>query len=180
MTFDQKLTMKRIIIYKGKYGATRQYAEWLGEQLGMPVTATENIKGRNLRDVDIVIIGTSVYIGKLQVSKWINENLEYLKNKKVFIFLVAGTPPDQKQKLQEYIKAGVPKELQVHSDIFFLPGRLNIAGLSWKDRFLLKMGARLTKDPVERKNMLTDYNNVKKENLGPLLKRVKEYCGVSV
>jgi hypothetical protein len=34
--------------------------------------------------------------------------------------------------------------------------------LSAWDRFVLKMGARLTKDPAEKKAMLTDFNNVKK------------------
>ena len=29
--------MKGIIIYKGKYGATAQYAQWLGEELNFPV-----------------------------------------------------------------------------------------------------------------------------------------------
>lgn len=29
--------MKGIIIYKGKYGATRQYANWLGSIFGLPV-----------------------------------------------------------------------------------------------------------------------------------------------
>ena len=50
-----------------------------------------------------------------------NQILFTLKNKKVFFFLVAGTPPDQKQKLDGYVKAGVPNEIPMHSDIFFLP-----------------------------------------------------------
>ena len=41
------------------------------------------------------------------------------------------------------------------------------------DRFLLRMGARLTKDPVAKKEMLTEYNHVRKENLANLIEKVK-------
>ena len=112
--------MKGVVIYKGKYEATCQYAKWIGEELGFPVLKADNDGRRYLRESDFVIIGTSVYIGKLQVNKWLKENLDSLKNKKVFFFLVAGTPPDQKQKLDGYVKAGVPNEIPMHSDIFFL------------------------------------------------------------
>ena len=29
--------MKGLIIFKGKYGATRQYAGWIGDELQLPV-----------------------------------------------------------------------------------------------------------------------------------------------
>jgi hypothetical protein len=50
--------------------------------------------------------------------------------------------------------------------------------LSWKDRFMLKMGARLAKNPGESKRMLTDYNSVKKENISGIIAAVKKYSGV--
>jgi hypothetical protein len=48
--------------------------------------------------------------------------------------------------------------------------------LSWKDRFMLKMGARLTKDPAAKKTMPTDYNQVKKENITGLVNAVTKFC----
>ena len=52
---------------------------------------------------------------------------------------------------------------------------MKMKNLSWWDRFLLKMGARLTKDPVEKKKMLTDFNEVKKENIEPLIESVRKF-----
>jgi len=37
------------------------------------------------------------------------------------------------------------------------------------------MGARLTKDPVEKKTMLTDFDNVKKENILPIVETVRNF-----
>lgn len=168
--------MKGIIIYKGKYGATEQYANWLGEELNFPACHADDVSASDLQIYDLVIIGTSVYIGKLQISQWLKEKRSVLLSKKIFLFLVAGTPPGEKEKLEAYVRSGVPAELMANCIIFFLPGRLIKKDLSWKDRFMLKMGARLIKDPVAKKTMLTDYDQVKKENIILPVKEIKKYC----
>ena len=170
--------MKGIIIYKGKYGATAQYAQWLGEELNFPVLSSENSGKSDLQEFEFFIIGTSVYIGKLQMTSWLNNNLPFIRNKRIFLFLVAGTPSHQKEKLEGYIKSGVPEEIWQNCHPFYLQGKMNVADLSWKDRLLLKIGAWLTKDPRESKRMLTDYNSVQKENITPIVAAVKKYSGV--
>jgi hypothetical protein len=52
---------------------------------------------------------------------------------------------------------------------------MKIKNLSFWDRFMLKMGAKLTKDPIEKKRMLTDFNAVKKENIEPLIESVRKF-----
>ncbi len=169
--------MKGIIIYKGKYGATAQYAQWLGEELNFPVLSSENTDQVNLREYDFFIIGTSVYIGKLQIAPWLKANLPFMRNKKIILFLVAGTPPDEKEKLESYIKSGIPGETWVNCQPFYLQGKMIMKDLSWKDRLILKIGARFAKDPQESKRMLTDYNSVKKENIGGIISAAKKYSG---
>jgi len=170
--------MKSIIIYKGKYGATAQYAQWLGEELNILAYSADHSDDANLREYDLFIIGTSVYIGKLQIAPWLKANLPFIRNKKIILFLVAGTPPHEKEKLQGYLKSGIPEEIWQNCQPFYLQGKMIMKDLSWKDRLLLKMGARLVKDRRESKRMLTDYNNVKKENIGGIIAAVKKYSGV--
>jgi len=52
----------------------------------------------------------------------IKEKSGKLANKKTIPFVVAGTPPDQKQKLDAYIQAGVSEEIRKHC-VFFLFAR---------------------------------------------------------
>jgi hypothetical protein len=52
--------------------------------------------------------------------------------------------------------------------------------LSWIDRFMLKMGARLAKDPADRKNMLTDYDDVRKENLREITAAIRKFMEAGV
>jgi menaquinone-dependent protoporphyrinogen IX oxidase len=171
--------MKGLIVYKGKYGATQQYAQWLGEELNLPVAASDNTNENDLSNYDFFVIGSSVYIGKLQIGKWLKANLASLKVKKIFFFQVAATPPDQKEKLETYIRSGVPEVIRNQCEFYFYAGKMIFNNLSWTDRFMLKMGARLTKDPAEKKGMLTDFNNVKKENISGLVIEVKNFCSIN-
>lgn len=167
--------MKGAIIYKGKYGATRQYAEWLGEELHLPVLDLEIVSARMLAKYDYIIAGASVYAGKLQNKSWLNRNSKTLVGKKLFLFIVCATPSSEKEKLNGIIKANIPNALVNLADIFFLGGRLIISKLSWIDRLVLKMGASLEKDPARKKAMLRDFDSVKKENMKVLVHAVSAY-----
>ena len=164
--------MNALIIYKGKYGATRQYAEWLSEETGFPNIAVDNFDVKHLREFDTIIIGTSVYIGKLQIRKWLRRNWHELRDKKLYLFLVAGTPPDQKETLNGYIRSNVPKEILGRLSLTYLPGKLFLNELSGLDKFLIKIGSRAAEKKDSSQKIRVNYNNVKRENLKPLLEEL--------
>ena len=170
--------MKGLIIYKGRYGATKQYAIWLGEQLRLSVASADRFPIDELPKYDFFIIGYSVYIGKLEIKEWLKDNVSLLQKKKIFLFQVAGTPVEQKIKREKYNITNVPAEILNKCETYFLPGRMIIRNLSWFDKFMLKMGARLTKDPDEKERMLTDFDHIKKEYLTPLIEDVRRFIGM--
>lgn len=163
--------MKGVIIYKGKYGATRDYATLLSKELDLSVF-TPTITGGALMDADYVLIGSAVYIGKLQLQNWLIRNEKWLKTKKLFFFIVCGTPATDKEKTDKIIADNIPLSLR-NNTVFFLKGRMLKHNLSWTDRLLLKMGAWFTKDPEEKKRMLGDFDGVEAANLRPLLQVLK-------
>jgi menaquinone-dependent protoporphyrinogen IX oxidase len=166
--------MNGIIIYKGKYSATKQYAEWLAAELNLPLKNSNNITETQLRNYDTLIFGSSVYIGKMLIKNWLKQNLAALVGKKIFFYVVCGTASDKKIKLQSYIQASIPAEIRNVSEIYFLPGRLIWKDLSWWDRFMMKMGAFFEKDPETKKQMQNEYDGVKKENLSELVAAIKK------
>ena len=167
--------MKGLVIYKGRYGATKQYAMWIGEQLQLSVADADRFPADQLINYDYFILGSSVYIGKLEIKNWVKKNLSLLQNKNIFLFQVAASPVTQLQKRVEFNKASIPPDLLKKIKVYYLPGRMIMRNLSKWDRFMLKMGARLTKDPVEKKEMLTDFDNVKPQNIQPLVEAVKKF-----
>jgi hypothetical protein len=50
--------------------------------------------------------------------------------------------------------------------------------LSFFDRLILKMGASLQKDKREKERMLTDFDDVRQENLSALFDAISEYAYV--
>jgi len=167
--------MKGLVIYKGKYGATKQYAMWIGQELQLPVASADRFHIDELPKYDYFIIGSSVYIGKLEIKDWLKKNFTVLQNKKIFFFQVAGSPVEQIEKRESYNKASIPPDMLQKIQFYYLPGRMIMRNLSGWDRFMLKMGAKLTKDPVEKKAMLTDFDHVKKEKVIPIMEGVRTF-----
>lgn len=168
--------MKGLVIYKGKYGATKQYAMWIGQELGLPVASADRFPVDELPKYDYFVIGSSVYIGQLEIKKWLRKNLDVLINKKNFLFQVAASPATDIEKRESYNTQSIPLSIKVKA--FFLPGRMIKRNLNWFDRFILKMGARMVKDHAEKTRMLTDFNDVKKEHIFPLVYAVKTYVQI--
>jgi len=166
--------MKGLVIYKGKYGATKQYAMWIAQELQLPVASADRFPVDELPKYDYFILGSSVYIGKLEIRDWLKKNFGLLRNKKIMFFQVAALPIEQIEKRESYNKASLPATILEKIRFYYLPGRMIMRNLSAWDRFVLKMGARLTKDPAEKKAMLTDFNNVKKENILPIIEAVRQ------
>jgi menaquinone-dependent protoporphyrinogen IX oxidase len=171
--------MKGLVIYKGKYGATKQYAMWIGQELQLPVASADRFPVDELPNYDYLILGSSVYIGKLEIKNWLKKNFNVLQNKKIFFFQVAASPIEQIEKRQSYNKASLPPSILKKIQFYYLPGRMIMRNLSGWDRFMLKMGAKLAKDPLEKKAMLTDFDDVKKEKVMPVIEAVRKFTEVN-
>jgi menaquinone-dependent protoporphyrinogen IX oxidase len=163
--------MKGAIVYQGKYGATSEYAHLLSKELNLPIYTAGNTD-RELTEADYILIGSAVYIGKLSIQRWLFRNREWLKSKKLAFFIVCGTPGTDREKTSKIVADNIPPCLR-DNPVFFLKGRLIIDKLSWTDRLLLKLGARFTKDPAEKRRMLTDFDGVKVSALRPVLHTVQ-------
>ncbi len=106
--------MKTLLLYASKHGATRNAAEKLAGQLEGEVKII-NLQDKGSADVSVedyerVIIGGSIYIGKIQksISKFCETNLEkLLKVKKLGLFICCG----EEAKALEQLAAAFPAEL---------------------------------------------------------------------
>jgi menaquinone-dependent protoporphyrinogen IX oxidase len=164
--------MKGIILYKGKYGATRQYANWIGEALHWPLFTPEQLLDETIDATDVVVIGSSVYAGRLTLHAWLRKHAHQLLRKKVFLFIVCATPADKKEVLEQIARHNIPALLQDRVNVFFLRGRLVINDLNWIDKLMLKLASGATKDPDEKQRMIHGFDAMNKENVLPLVQAV--------
>lgn len=164
--------MKGLIVYKGKYGATLQYSIWLGAALNYPVVKSNFVRPEQITQADCIIIGTSVYIGQLQVKQWLQANIPLLEGKQLIFFIVAGGVPDKLDEVHSYYQKCVPAELRANASCFYLPGRLNFTQLSLKDKIMLRIGAWMAAGKG-KKIVISDYNHVSRDNLAPVIEAAR-------
>jgi len=169
--------MNGIVLYKSRYGATRQYADWIAADLRLPVIDPERIDERLLTACDFLLIGTSVYNGELTLKAWLKENEHLLKHKKMLIFIVCAPSPDV-SKHGQIIMDNVPGTLlRPSTDIFFLPGRWILGHLTPTDGRALREKALTEGDPAKKEVLSQDSDAVKKENIFEVLEAVRTFAG---
>lgn len=141
----------------------------------LPVIELDRMAPELIEHFDFLVLGAPVYMGHTLHKDWLKRHEAALKQKKLFHFIVCGTQLSQQEKLDGIVKYNIPASLQQPSSAWFLRGRVIQKKLSWADRLMIKIGAKMEKDPGARKAMLQDFDEVKKENIRSLVKAVNIY-----
>lgn len=143
--------MNTLILYKSKYGSTKQYAEWLHQEI--PHSSLYPIEAFNedFTSFQKVIIASCTYMGDIKARKYLVENWEKMKNKKVFLLAVGMVFNADAIKSFEMI----PENIRKNIEYLKVPGRINVEKLKLPDKFIAKiMGDIKSEDRVEKKNII--------------------------
>ena len=108
--------MRSLILFATKYGSVEKCAQFLKEKLTGEVDVV-NIRKDKIPALDMydtVILGGSIYIGKIQkeISRYCEDKKALLKTKKLGLFLCAGEESDKKYG---YFETSFTKELFDHA-----------------------------------------------------------------
>jgi menaquinone-dependent protoporphyrinogen IX oxidase len=63
----------------------------------------EEISNARLNEYDLVIAGGSVYVGKIQIAKWLNERKNILRNKNLFLFVVCASRSQNRKEQHQLL-----------------------------------------------------------------------------
>ena len=152
------------------YGSTKEYAEWIAGEINAEVYEIKKIKKINFADYDTIIFGSYLFAFSLPVSKMIIQNWNKIKNKNVIVFTSSSMKPDKDLRMIQLLcKKGLPTEIIGKIKFFHLPGRYLINKFSFIHRLMISMGSMMIKKPEDRKEMLSSFDGVKKENIKELV-----------
>ena len=70
--------MNTIVIYKSKYGSTKQYAQWIAEELDCEAVDAKTVKDDDLLKYDNIVYGGGLYAEVINGVTLITKNLEKL------------------------------------------------------------------------------------------------------
>jgi menaquinone-dependent protoporphyrinogen oxidase len=132
--------LKTLIAYRTKYGTAAACARLLLEKIGGDTALADLADARdvNVRDYDVVLVGGSIYAGKLQrsVVSFCERNRAALLQRRVGIFLCClYRGEDALMQMQ----AAFPDWLLVHAFARVLPGgEIHYDRLTLLDRLLVR------------------------------------------
>ncbi len=165
--------MKGLIVYKSKYGSTRQYAQWISEELNFDIADIKGFDAGLLESYDVVIIGSHIIGGKIMIAEWIATHEQLLQGKPLYFFTVSGTPP-QNKSLFELYKESVSDSLQKRAQFFAFHGKMRYDELDRIDKVTMNMGVLMSRKSADRDAMRKGYDHVKKKAIFGLVNAVKK------
>lgn len=142
--------MKTVVIYKSKTGFAKKYAEWIAEELSADIFDGSKINANMLTAYDTVIYGGGLYAVGINGVKYITQNLNKLKDKKIVVF-ATGASPAREDAISEVRDKNFTSEEQKYIQFFYLRGGFDYSRLKPFDKVLMT----LLKWKLKRKKELT-------------------------
>ena len=152
--------MKKVVVYKTKYGSTKTYAEWIAQELSCDIYDVKDINVDMLASYDTIIYGGGLYAEVINGVSIITKNLDKLKNKKIAIYTTGITPLDCRAYYDDYVikknfKDGVPSNIRM----FNFLGKMKMEELTLVHRAALKSLKKIMqnkKNPSEMEKLLVE------------------------
>lgn len=168
--------MKTVVVYKSKTGFTQKYAEWIAKELAADIFEVAKLDIKDLEKYDTVIYGGSLYAVGINGVKFITQNFDKLKNKKIIVF-ATGASPAREEVINEVKNKNFSVEQQKYISFFYMRGGFDFKRLNFFDRMLMmllkwkiKMKKELTPDEI---GMLAIYDKptdyTRKNNIEALI-----------
>lgn len=150
------------VIYKSKYGSTKKYAGWIALKLDADLYEISDIRGKDLKDYDVIIFGGSLHAGRIKGVDLITKNYDMIKEKEIIVFTV-GLSSEEDKLLNSIMEKNFDEEIGNNIKLFYLRGSFNYRELSIGDKAMmsiLKIDLKSKKDELDEdgKGMLEAFN----------------------
>lgn len=156
--------MKGLVVYRGQHGSTEQYALWISDELGFAMKCSEDVTAEQLIDANVIIMGSSVYKGKLSISDWMESHKEILSSSRLYLFTVSGTHPTENRILDRILKLSIPELLQGKCRHYALHGSIKKRDLSFSEKLFVRFGSKVPENSKPGKK-IRDFNYLSKNDI---------------
>ena len=152
--------MKAIVIYKSKYGSTKDYAFWIADAIGCKAIDAKSVKAEDLEGYDTIIYGGGLYAEAISGVTLITKHFDKLKDKKLVVYTTGITPLDcrdyyDKLVVEKNFKPNMLDNIKVYNFM----GKMIIDELSLVHRGAIKTLKKIMsskENPTEMEKLLID------------------------
>jgi menaquinone-dependent protoporphyrinogen IX oxidase len=166
--------MKTLILYKSKYGCSKQYAQWLSLEIKSDIYELDQYQslGPSLENYGLIILGGGIYFGKINGADFVSTNWDILKNKKVILFSTSGAEPGE-ATINKFYENSLPQEIRSKIRYFPLSGACEYKDLSILHKILVFIVSLFLKNPQKKQDLRYGLNRAIRENVNPILEYIR-------
>ena len=179
---------KAIVIYTSKRGSTKQYAEWIAEDLGCEAVAFSDVdfKALNLYEYDCIVYGGWIRGSGIVDFDKLAKHLDADLMKRLIVFGVgfADETADNYAQVWGYSIGKIDPKNENGAVLYILGGRYDPEAVTGLDRFLMKIMRKVlvsgsTKDARAGVNKMRDridngVDMVERGNIAALVRDAKK------
>ena len=136
-----------LILFRSKYGASRQYAQWLHELIHSDIAELNSFKPQNLKAYSQIVLFGGIYAGSIAGVTFLIKHREVLAGKTLAVFAVGASPasPDVLAVLQKKLSKDLPA-----AHLYYGRGIYDEQRMHFLDRTMCRMLRKslVKKDPA--------------------------------
>ena len=176
--------MKNIaIVYSSKYGHTKQYADWLKEDVDADAIDISKFNITQMLAYKLVIFACGVYGDKLSIMDFVKKNVTAIPAQKTMIMAVGWYTNDSKEATEKLINDNYPPEFKGKVPMYVVNSGLDKKQISKMDSVKL-VAAKLaiekkdgrSSDDINALGILNGYSDsTSKDNLASIKKGIDEF-----
>lgn len=175
--------MKTIIVYSSQTGFTKQYAQWLAEEMGADIMPLSEAKKQNeefFESAEAIVYGGWAMGGKVVHSEWFKERIPAWKGKKLVLFCV-GASPNEIPEVEVALHNALTDEEREAAKAFYCQGGLAYERMNLPSRLGMKAFAAMvrkkkdaTKQEKEMGEMISQsYDISDKKYIAPIVEYLR-------
>ncbi len=172
-----------IIIYASKSGHTKQYVQWLQNELDAEVCSFERADASALSLYKLVVFASAVYNDKLIIMDYIKKNLSAINTQRTMFLAVTWYSNGSEEAANTLAELNYPDSFKNRVPMFVLNSGIDKKKISPLDNVKLiavQMGIEKrdgrTTDEINTLAILKGYcDETKKENLDPFIQKIKDF-----
>ena len=175
--------MNAVVIYKSKYGSTKSYAQWIGDELKCPVFDAKSVSLDDILKYDTIIYGGGLYAEVINGVHFITKNFQKLSDKKIVVYSTGITPIEYRDYYDKLVlDKNFKPEIRDKIKVFNFLGKMVVDELSLVHKTALKTLKKIMsskENPSDMEKLLIDLCDVDadltdKDSISDLIAYVKE------
>ncbi len=168
------------VVYTSKYGHTKQYADWLKEELGATVIDVSSFTMTRALQYKLVIYASGVYGDKIQIMDFVKKNAAQINPGKAMVVAVSWYTNNSEEAKAKLIADNFPENLKNSLPLFILNSGIDKKKINAMEKVQLK-AAQLSiekhdgrsSDDINALAIIKGYaDQTSKDNLEPLKKAI--------